>query len=258
MKAVLFGPFILALVALVLVSCGGQEASPTATSAPAPTSTATPAPAPTSTATPEPTPAPTKTPAAPKPTAAPAPTGTPSAGISVPASEHSLGPAEATVTVVVFSDVQCPYCRDFALGPGRQILKEYVNTGKVRFVYRHQPLLGPESVRAAEASECAAEQGRFWEYHDVLFEGWAGENRGAFSDANLKEFAASLGLDLGTFGACLESDRYAKTVEQSRRDALGLGVRSIPTVFINERRLVGLSDYDVYRRVIEEELETAR
>ena len=125
-------------------------------------------------------------------------------------------------------------------------------------MYRHQPLLGPESIRAAEATECAAEQGRFWEYHDLVFANQEGKNAGAFGDANLKGFAVSLRLNLDTFSTCLESDQYAEIVERSNKDANDLGVRSIPTTFINGRRLEGLGGYDVYRRMIEEELAAAQ
>lgn len=130
--------------------------------------------------------------------------------------------------------------------------------GKVRFVYRHLAFLGPESVRAAEASECAAEQGRFWEYHDTLFEHWAGENQGAFSDANLVRFAQALGLDVPSFRECLRSERYAGRVAQDLQEARRLGVRATPTVIVDGLRLQGLKDYDTYRRAIEEALARSR
>ena len=81
------------------------------------------------------------------------------------------------------------HCRDFALGVGRQIKSDYVDAGQVRFVYRHYPFLGEESVWAAEATECAGDQGMFWEYHDILYEKWAGTNVGAYSYNNLVGFA---------------------------------------------------------------------
>lgn len=133
-----------------------------------------------------------------------------------------------------------------------------MNTGKVRFVYRHLVVLGAESMRAAEASECAANQGKFWEYHDVLFLNWAGENRGAYSDANLKSFAARVGLDARTFGACLDGGQHAGLVREETAKANSLGVRSTPTVFVNDTMLAGLADYSVYKRLIEQALGQTR
>lgn len=175
-----------------------------------------------------------------------------------PADAHALGPADAPVTIVEFADFQCPFCRDFALVMQPQIIKDYVDTGKVRFIYRHLAFLGNESVRAAEASECAGDQGKFWEYHDTLFENWGGENVGAFSDANLVAFATPLGLDTPTFTACLDSGRYAQRVQDEKKAAGDLGVTSTPTIFINGERLPGLRDYSAYRQVIEEDLTKSR
>ena len=96
------------------------------------------------------------------------------------------------------------HCRDFALGPGRQIKNDYVDDGRVRFVYRHLAFLGQESVWAAEAAECAGDQGKFWEYHDLLYERWAGTNVGGYSYNNLLGFAQILELDTDGFAACLD------------------------------------------------------
>ncbi len=135
------------------------------------------------------------------------------------------------------------------------MVSDYVNTGKVRFVYRHLVILGAESMRAAEASECASDQGKFWEYHDVLFLNWAGENAGGFSDANLKAFAGRVGLDARTFGACLDGGQRANLVRQDTDKGNSLGVRSTPTVFVNNAMLAGLADYSVYKRLIEQALQ---
>ncbi len=114
--------------------------------------------------------------------------------------------------------------------------------------------LGEESLRAAEASECAGEQGSFWQYHDILFDNWAGENQGAFSDPHLIAFADQAGRDDGQFRSCLETGRYRDRVKEDIEAAKDLGVRSTPTIFINQERVDGLSDYPTYRRIIEGEL----
>ena len=146
----------------------------------------------------------------------------------------------------------------FALGPGRQIIEDFVESGDVRFVYRHLAFLGPESVRAAEATECAAEQGRFWEYLYSLFENFAGTNVDAYSDSSLVRIAGEAGLNATELTSCLGSGRYAARVQDEAEAAADLDVDSTPTVFINGRRVRGLDDYEVYRRMIEEELAKAR
>ena len=132
-----------------------------------------------------------------------------------------------------------------------------MRAGKVRFVYRHLTILGPESLLAAIASECAAEQGRFWEYHDLLFRRWAGENVGSFSEPNLLRYAADIGLETGPFTECLQERRYVEKVRRDFEDARALGVRATPTLFINGKMYRGLRDYEEYRRIIEEELAAA-
>ena len=129
----------------------------------------------------------------------------------------------------------------------------YLQTGVVRFGYLQFAFLGPESQWAAEASECAAEQDAFWEYHDRLFDSQSGENQGAFSKDNLKQFAADLGLDTQDFDACLDSGKYASTVEDETQTTQSLGVRSTPTFLINGRPVVGAQPFEVFQQYIEEE-----
>ena len=133
-----------------------------------------------------------------------------------------------------------------------------MESGSVRFVFRHFFSGGLLSVRAAQASDCAAEQDRFWEYHDALFESWAGEQQPAFDDANLISLAGGVGLDTTQFGSCLSSGSDAEELQIDIRDAGILGVRAVPTLIINGRRVEGLQSYDFYRSVIEEELTQAR
>jgi protein-disulfide isomerase len=105
------------------------------------------------------------------------------------ATGNTLGDANAPVTLEVYADFQCPVCGQFDRGTLKQIEDKYVKTGKVKIVFNHFAFIGDESIRAAEASECANAQGKFWEYADTLFSNQAGENQGAFSDANLEKFA---------------------------------------------------------------------
>ena len=128
-----------------------------------------------------------------------------------------------------------------------------MSTGLVRFVYRPFPVLGEESIRAAEAAECAAEQGLFWAFHDAVFSFAPAAPVGGYSDGNLKGYALQIGVDRVQFDACFDERRYKSRIEASLSEGRDLGVRSTPTIFINDRRLDGLRDYAEYRRIIEEE-----
>lgn len=109
----------------------------------------------------------------------------------------------------------------------------------VRFEYNHFAFIGPESQQAAEAAECAREQGQFWQYHDTLFANQQGENQGAFRDEALKAFSAALGLDEVAFNECLESGRYEDEVQAESAAGQERRVRSTPTLFINGEMVEG-------------------
>ncbi|MBI3286569.1 MAG: DsbA family protein [Chloroflexi bacterium] len=150
-----------------------------------------------------------------------------------------LGSPTAGVVITEFADFQCPACGLLARETLPPLETEYIATGQVRLEFRHFAFIGPESEWAAQAAECAGEQGQFWAFHDLLFSRQAGENRGAFSKERLKGFATELGLDGSTFNACLDSNRYAQKVEEDYRQGRELGVRATPTLFINGRKVEG-------------------
>jgi protein-disulfide isomerase len=124
----------------------------------------------------------------------------------------------------------------------------------VRVGYQHFSFLGNESQWSAEASECAAEQNAFWEYHDALFAGQAGENQGAFNKDKLKGFAAGLGLDSAAFDECLDSGKYAALVANQTQYLQSLGVQSTPTFVVNGQALVGAQPFEAFQQLIESEL----
>jgi protein-disulfide isomerase len=124
----------------------------------------------------------------------------------------------------------------------------------VRFGYQHFAFLGPESQWTAEASECAAEQDAFWEFHDLVFDRQAGENQGALSKENLKQFAVDLGLDSEAFDSCLDSGKYAALVRTETAGAQSLGVTGTPAFLVNGRPLVGAQPFEVFEQAIEAEL----
>jgi protein-disulfide isomerase len=170
----------------------------------------------------------------------------------------ALGPTGAPVTVLVYSDFQCPNCRNFSNTVERQIIETYGGTGQVRLDYAHFIVIdgnvgGSESRQSAEASECAAEQGQFWNYHEILFANWAGEGVGAFSNRRLQAYAESIGLDMAAFNACFSSNRTAGVVTGDEAAARALGVNGTPTVFINGQVVpqTNVFDFEYYQQAIE-------
>jgi protein-disulfide isomerase len=163
----------------------------------------------------------------------------------------------ALVTLEEFGDFQCSHCAQFALGMGKQVKEDFVDTSRIRFVFRHFPFIGEESFRAAEATECAADQEKFWEYHDTVFENWKGVNQGAYSDDNLKGFASTLQLDRDAFDSCLDSGKYRGKVEEDLHLGERLGVNSTPSLFLEGRRIQAAS-YSELKQLIESAIAAAR
>jgi protein-disulfide isomerase len=164
------------------------------------------------------------------------------------------GSRDAKVIIVEFSDFQCPFCSR-ALPTVRQIKETYGNS--VLFVYRDFPLssIHPQAEKAAEAAQCAYEQDKFWEYHDLLFERqseWANVGVSKF-----KEYAADLGLDTDQFDGCLNSGKYANEVTSDLEAGQYLGVTGTPTFFINGKTIVGAQPFSVFQGIIDEELAKA-
>lgn len=158
----------------------------------------------------------------------------------------TLGDANAPVTVIEYADYQCPFCQRFTLDVEPQLLADFVKTGKVKFEFRPMPILSPleltnkgnESVRAAEATMCAMDQGKFWDFHHVLFLKQDGENKGTFSDVNLISYATETGLDGPTFTTCLSTGKYQQAVIDSRAQGIAEGVTSTPSFVINGTRVL--------------------
>lgn len=168
---------------------------------------------------------------------------------AVPSSGLVYGSQSAPVTVTEYFDYQCPFCLRAAVGVLPAIEQEYVETGKAKLEAKPIAILGDESVLAAQAAECANEQGRFWDFHDILFANQGKERSGVFSADNLKRFAAALGLDTAAFGSCLDSGKYAAAVRQDTAAAQAAGVKSTPTLLVNGTKVD--STLDALRTAIE-------
>lgn len=170
----------------------------------------------------------------------------------------ALGPDNAKVTIVEFSDFQCPFCEKFVNDAYPQIYDAYIKTNKVKFAYRHYPLtsIHPNAQKAHEASECANEQNKFWEYHNLLFKNQTTWSPQPSADAanSFTDYASQLNLNTDQFRSCLDTDKYKENVQKDTTDGDTAGVDGTPTLFINGIRLVGAQPFAKIQALIEQEL----
>ena len=161
---------------------------------------------------------------------------------------YATGPEDAPITIIEFSDYQCPFCRRWHQEVYQPLLAAY--PGKIKLVYRHLPLtsIHPDAFPAAEAAMCAGEQNAYWQYHEKLF---ASELLGT---EVYKQYAQELGLDMTTFEACITDHKYQQAIQEDSDFAVNLGVRSTPTFFVNGLAIVGAQPLEVFKQVIDKEL----
>ncbi len=171
--------------------------------------------------------------------------------------DASLGKADAKVTIVEFSDFQCPFCRSFFQGAYGQIKKDYIDTGKVRLVFRHFPLsFHPAARPSALAAECAGDQGKFWQFHDKMFTEQEKKGTGtvSYGIAELKTWASQIGLDSAKFNSCLDGEKYASKVDTDTAAGSKYGVSGTPSFFINGKLLVGAQPFAKFKELIDSAL----
>ncbi|MEI8175014.1 MAG: DsbA family protein [bacterium] len=175
--------------------------------------------------------------------------------------DRTIGNTNAKVAVILYEDFQCPFCGavsgltyntdalkylkkiDPSWTPFMTGINENVKSGSLLLVYRDWAFLGTESVKSAEAARCASDQGKFWEYHDYLYAHQNGENKGEFSNDNLKTFAKILNLNTTNFNQCLDSDKYAQAVADAKTEGINAGVTGTPKGFIlKDGKIVGTID----------------
>lgn len=174
--------------------------------------------------------------------------------VSVTADDPVKGKSTAKLTIVEFGDYQCPFCGRFFKEIEPQIIKDYVDTGKVKFVYKNLAFLGQESKDAANAALCAKEQNKFWEYHGKIYSSQGGENQGTFSITNLKKFASDLGLDTNKFNSCLDGQKYNSQVLADIAEANKNGFQSTPSTAIGTTPIIGAQPYSQFKTIIDAEL----
>lgn len=161
------------------------------------------------------------------------------------------GNPSSPITIIEFSDFECPFCGKFYEETYSQLISTYVNTGKASIVFRDFPLssIHPNAQKASEAAQCAFEQGKFWEYHDKLF-----ENQQALDVDDLKQYAKDLRLNALQFDECLDSGKYEEEVLNDVEEGASYGVTGTPAFFINGRLIAGAYPFEEFQKIIEEEL----
>lgn len=167
-----------------------------------------------------------------------------------------LGSADAPITIIEFGDYQCFYCNKFFHDTEDQINENYIKTGKAKLIFKDFTIIGSDSIVAAHAAHCADEQGKFWEYHDTLYNHWNGENNGWASAQNQLAFAQELGLDTDKFTECMSSEKYKQKIQSSSEDAKTLGLTGTPAFFVigpNNKivKVPGAQPYDVFVDILE-------
>ncbi|WP_268542807.1 DsbA family protein [Candidatus Nitrosotenuis cloacae] len=166
------------------------------------------------------------------------------------------GNPSAPITIVEFGDYQCTYCMKFHQSSLQVIKDEYIKSGKANLVFRDFALNGPASIQAAEASHCAKDQGRFWEYHDEVYQNWDGENTGWVTRASLDGFAQNVGLDMQQFGSCMDSSKYRQQVQDTYAFGEKIGINATPSFLIISGdkivKITGNQPIDVFRKTLDD------
>jgi protein-disulfide isomerase len=161
-----------------------------------------------------------------------------------------LGDPNAPVTIIEYSDYQCPFCKRFFDETELQLRKDYIETGKVKMIYRDFPLPGhPYAMPAAEAANCAKDQGKFWAYHDLIF-----KNHDNLDTIDYLKLAEELKMNTSDFKNCLDSKKYDQKIQNDYNLGSGIGVNGTPTFFVNGKQIVGAQPYSAFKSAIDQEL----
>ena len=172
-----------------------------------------------------------------------------------------LGDPNAPITLVEFGDYQCHFCNVFFHSTEGAILEEYVDTGKVKMIFKDYNIIGPDSINASHGAHCAGDQGLFWEYHDVLYSNWTGENNGWASVENLARYAQETDLDMNAWSECMDKRPHSQRILASNNDAKTLELTGTPAFFVIGpdasqpiTRLFGAQPLETFERVFDERL----
>ncbi len=167
-----------------------------------------------------------------------------------------LGDPESPVTIVEFGDYQCHFCEKWFHETKPLIERDYIDTGKVNLIFVDMAFLGRDSVKAAQASYCAEDQGMYWEYHNMLYESQESKIDGGWANTErLRAFAFALGLNMGLFNSCLDSGKYSERIQYNMRQAKENGINSTPGFFVvgpdTQQFIKGAHPYSTFQKVID-------
>jgi len=172
-----------------------------------------------------------------------------------------LGDRNAEITLVEFGDYQCHFCNVYYHNTEHKIFEEYVMTGKVNIIFKDYTIIGEDSVRAAHAAHCAGEQGKFWQFHNILFDNWDGENNGWAAQENIIRFAEQTELNMNEFIDCNVDKRYEQKIASSNTDAQTLGITGTPAFYVistntqQVQTIQGAQPYEVFEQIFNSMLE---
>jgi len=171
-----------------------------------------------------------------------------------------LGDPNAPITLVEFGDYQCHYCNVFFQSIEKDIVKNYVDTGKVKIIFKDYNIIGEDSVIASQGAHCANDQGLFWEYHDILYSNWTGENNGWASSENLAIFAQQIDLNMNKWSECMKKGSHSQIILKSNDDARTLELTGTPAFFIinsegKVSKLFGAQPFEVFKKIFDSQLE---
>ena len=171
-----------------------------------------------------------------------------------------LGDSNAPITLVEFGDYQCHYCHVFFDSIEENIIKNYVETGKVKMIFKDYNIIGEDSIKASQGAHCANDQGLFWEYHDILYSNWTGENNGWASSENLAIFAQQIDLNMDKWSECMNKGSHSQIILKSNDDARTLELTGTPAFFIinsegEVSKLFGAQPFEVFKKIFDNQLE---
>jgi len=171
-----------------------------------------------------------------------------------------LGSLGAPITIVEYGDYQCPNCQRFATQVKPLIVENYINTGKAKLIFKDFTIYGNDSVNGAIAAHCASEQNKFWEMHDLMYQGQKAINSGWLSVDSIKKFVSGIGLDMQQFNSCFDGKKYAQKVTENFNDGKSAGVNGTPTFIIIDSRgqivtIQGAQPFNTFKQVLDKMLE---
>jgi protein-disulfide isomerase len=171
-----------------------------------------------------------------------------------------LGDPNAPVTLVEFGDYQCHFCNVHFHNTEHSLVENFIQTGKVKMIFKDFTIIGPDSINAAHGAHCANDQGKFWQYHDILYNNWTGENNGWASSENLLKFAQGIELDVDQWSECMLDARHSQIIADSSKDARDLGITGTPAFFVigpdnKITKISGAQPYERFEQIFNAELE---